>query len=171
MTVTPLGEYAVFRKPLYGGANYSGDGFYIVGVTGQIPLAPRLYMETGFEYSKHTLLISPNLPPNVDKTPYKSSFKLASIPVTLKMNFLKYLFVNGGCLLDLDTSSSSPIDNQTGLGAILGTGIQHDFKFGGSLIVNPYLKCHSLMPFSPGQYHQKLFYSGIRIGFMYSLSK
>ena len=170
-TVTPLGVNDIFRTSLHGAAGYSGDGFYIVGITSQIPITHRLDLEAGVEYAKHTIKIDPNLPPGMDNTPYKSDFKLVSIPVTLKLNFLKYLFVNGGVLLDLDTSKSRPIDNQTGLGAILGVGLNYDFQFGGSIFANPYLKCHSLVPFSPERYHQRLFDSGIRIGFMYKFSK
>ena len=115
LTVTPFGENDVLEKAgLVGGAGSSGDGFYTVGITCQIPIAYRLDVETGLEYSKHTIIISPNLPPGMDDTPFKSNVKLVSIPVTLKMNFLKYLFVNGGILLDLDANNSSQIDNQTG---------------------------------------------------------
>jgi len=171
LTVTPLGANDIFRTSLEGAAGYSGDGFYIVGITCQIPITYKLNLETGLEYSKHTIIISPNLPPDMDNTPYKSNFRLVTIPVTLKVNFLKYLFVNSGVLLDLDTSNSSPIDSQTGLGAILGVGLNYDFKFGGTFFANPYLKCHSLVPFSPERYHQRLFDSGIRFGFMYKFSK
>ena len=171
LTVTPLGVNDIFRTSLEGAAGYSGDGFYIVGITCQIPITYQLNLETGLEYSKHTIIISPNLPPDMDNTPRKSNFRLVTIPVTLKVNFLKYLFVNSGVLLDLDTSNSSPIDNQTGLGAILGVGLNYDFKFGGTIFANPYLKCHSLVPFSPERYHQRLFDSGIRFGVMYKLSK
>ena len=169
-TVTPLGANDILRTSLDGAAGYSGDGFYIVGITFQIPVNSRLEVETGLEFAKHTVKISPNLPPGMDNTPYKSDFKLATIPITLKMNFMQYLYVNGGVLFDLDTSKSRPIDNQTGLGAILGVGVNYDFKFGGTIFANPYMKCHSLVPFSPERYHQRLFDSGIRFGFMYKFS-
>ena len=172
LTVTPFGENDVLRfTSVDGGGSCSGYGFYILGITCQTPLTSRLYMETGFEYSKHTIVVTPEFFPNMDRMPYKSKFHLTTIPVTLKINFLKYFFANGGCLLDLDLNTSSPIDNQTGLGAILGVGIQYDFKFGGTVFANPYLKGHSLLPFSPGHYHQRLFDSGIRIGFVYNFSK
>jgi len=171
LTVTPLGENDVLRfKSVDGGGSYSGDGFYSVGITCQIPMTSRLDLETGFEYSKQTILVTPEFFPGEDRTPSKSKFSLASIPVTLKINFLKYLFVNGGFLLNFDTSTSSPIDNQTGLGAILGVGIKYDFKFGGTIFANPYMKCYSLVPFSPERYQQRLFDSGIRIGFVYNFS-
>ena len=172
LTVTPFGTNNIFRfTSLEGDGSYSGDGFYIAGITCQIPITSRLDIETGFEYSNHTILITPAFYPDIDMTSSKSKITLASIPLTLKINFLKYFFVNGGCLLDLETSTSSSIDNQTGLAAILGFGIKYDFKFGGSIFANPYLKCHSLFPFSPERYHQRLFESGIRIGVVYNLSK
>jgi len=172
LTVTPLGANDVFRfTTVDGGASYSGDGFYAVGITYQIPITSRLNVETGFEFSKHSILVTPEFFPGMDRTPYKSKFNLSSIPITVNMDFLKYFFVNGGCSLDLDTNISSPIDSQTGLGAILGVGIKYDFKFGGTIFVNPYLRCHSLVPFSPGHYHQRLSDSGVRIGFVYNFSK
>ena len=172
LTATPWGANDVLRfATVDGGADYSGNGFYMLGISFQIPMSSRLDLETGVEYSKHTILIAPELfPGSMDRTPYKSKLNLMSIPVTLKLNFLKYLFVNGGCLLDLDTSTSSSIDDQTGLGAILGFGIKYDFKFGGTIFVNPYIACHSLVPFSPAHYQQRLSESGIRIGFVYNIS-
>ena len=172
LTVTPLGANDVIRfTSVDGGGSYSGDGFYTVGITCLIPMNSRLDVETGLEYSKHTVLITPEFFPGSDRTPSKAKLNLITIPVTLKINFLKYLFVNGGCLLDLDANTSSPIDDQTGLGAVLGIGIQYEFKFGGTIFVNPDMKCHSLVPFSPERYHERLFDSGIRIGFVYNFSK
>ena len=52
LTVTPWGENDVFRFILVeGSGSCSGDGFYIVGVTCQIPMTSRLDMETGFVYN------------------------------------------------------------------------------------------------------------------------
>jgi len=172
LTVTPLGTNDLFRfTRVEGGGSYSGNGFYTIGITCQIPMNSRLDVETGIEYAKHMIVVSPEYIPDRYGPPYKSKVNLVSIPVTLKLNFLKYLFVNAGCLLDLDGSTSSPIDNQTGLGVIGGFGIKYDFKFGGTIFANPYLKCHTLAPFSPERYQQRLFESGVRIGFVYGFSK
>jgi hypothetical protein len=171
LTTTLLGDNDVLRKSLEGAAGYYGDGFYTIGITSQIPLSARLDFETGIEYGKHTIIIHPNFMPGSNYTPYKSNFGLVNIPITLKVNFLKYLFINGGLLIDIDSSISSPIDTQTGIGAILGIGVKYDFKFGGTLFVNPYSKCHSLLPFSPGKYHQRLLESGVRVGILYNFSK
>ena len=174
LAVTPIGENAVFHlmPGLVGSPGYYGDNFYTVGVTFQIPITARLEVETGFEYSKHSIIIHPNLPKGEDNTPYKTAFKLVSIPVTLNTKFLKYFFVNGGGLLDIDARTSGSIDNQTGLGIILGAGVKYDFKFGGSIFVNPYVKVHALAPFlwNP-YYHERLAESGIRVGVTYNMSK
>ena len=174
LTVTPVGENEVIQKSLLGGPGYSGDGFYTIGAACQIPLTSRLDFETGLDYAKHNVIISPA---DFSSTLYKVNVRVASIPLTVKLNFLKHFFVNGGCLLDIDLSSSSSsnsslmIDNQDGLGAMLGVGMKYDFKFGGTLFVNPNLKCHSLVHFTTKDYRQRLLEAGIRIGFMYSLSK
>ena len=170
LTVTPYGDNEILRKSLDGAASYSGDGFYAVGIICQIPLTSRLDLETGIEYGKHTI-ITPNLQPGMNDTPYKSNLKLTSIPIILKMNFLKHFFINGGALLDIGSSSSGSIHSQNGIGAILGIGAKYDFKFGGTLFLNPYLKCHSLVPFSSKKYHQRLLEAGIRFGITYKFSK
>ena len=199
LTVTPCGDNEILRKSLDGAASYSGDGFYAVGIICQIPLTSRLDLETGIEYGKHTIIITPNLQPGMNDTPYKSNLKLTSIPIILKMNFLKHFFINGGASLDIGSKSSNPIRNQNliesssftefteggcimlsspspihsqnGIGAILGIGAKYDFKFGGTIFMNPYLKCHSLVPFSSEKYHQRLLEAGIRFGITYKFSK
>lgn len=83
---------------------------------------------------------------------------------------MKFFFVNGGLLLDLDANSSSPIDSQTGIGGLLNLGAKYDFDCEASIFVNPYLKFHSLIPFSPGDNQQKVYESGFRVGLTYNLN-
>jgi len=66
LTVTPLGQNTILEKSLMGAAGHSGNGFYIVGLTCQLPLTSRFDVETGFEYVNHMIKISPNLPPGMD---------------------------------------------------------------------------------------------------------
>ena len=171
LTVTPLGENVVFVKSgLDGGPGLTGDGFYNVGLTCQFPLTKRWDLETGVEFSKHTIVISSHHVPTPLRRKEKIGF--ACIPVTVKMNFLKYFFVNGGCLVDLDINASSrSLDNQSGLGAVLGVGARYDFNFGGTIFANPYINCHSLLHFQLDKYHERLAEIGIRFGFLFSLEK
>jgi hypothetical protein len=70
--------------------------------------------------------------------------------------------------LDIDASTSSPVDSQTGIGSILGLGIKYGFKCGVTAFANPYIKMHSMISFSPDDNHQRLMESGFRFGLMYS---
>ena len=171
-TYSSFGESNVFRnESLLGEASYNSDRFYTIGINYLRPINNWIELETGLEYSKHTILIRPNLPPDMDRTPFKANFSLINIPVTLRANFLKFFFVNGGLLLDLDANSSSPIDSQTGIGGLLGLGAKYDFNCGASIFVNPYLKFHSLIPFSSGNNQQKVYESGFRVGLTYNLNR
>jgi hypothetical protein len=152
-----------------GGAGYSGDKFYTLGINYLYKLNNTFDVETGIEYSNHRIIIKPMAIPPMEYPPYGAKFSLINIPVTLRVNFLKYCFVNGGLLFDMDASTSSPIDSQTGIGSVMGLGIKYDFKSGLSVFVNPYYKMHSLVPFSSADNHQRIIESGFRFGLMYQL--
>ncbi|MEN8119198.1 MAG: hypothetical protein ABFS35_02580 [Bacteroidota bacterium] len=170
ITFSSFGDNDVIRfQQLAGAASYPGDNFYTIGLNYIFPINRTFDFETGIEYSKHNISVHPNLPPDMDNSPYPASLSLINIPVTARLNFLKYLFINGGFLFDIDISNSSPVDSQTGIGAIAGLGINYDFNFGVSLFANPYLKANALLPFSFENYPQRLMESGFRFGVMYKL--
>ena len=158
-------------KVLDGDASYKGDDFRILGISYIYTLNKWLEAETGIEYSKHNIIINPNVPPDADDSPRKADFSLINIPLTLRVNFLKYFIVNGGLIVDFDGSSDSSIDNQTGIGMLLGVSIKYDFDSGVSAFINPYTKLHSLIPFQAREYHQRVLENGIRIGLTYDLWK
>ena len=154
---------------LVGSAHFNSDKFFTLGVNYVHPLNSWLELESGIEYSNHTILIKPNLPTDMDNTPYHAGFSLMNIPVTLRANFLKFFFVNGGLVFDIDANSSSPIDSQSGIGGLVGIAAKYDFDFRVSVFVNPYLKSHALISFSSGRYDY-LMESGIRLGMTYNLN-
>lgn len=76
---------------LDGSASYSGKGFYSVGVTYIHSLRSWLDIETGVEYSSHTIRTKPMQIPGenyIDATDDKVS--LINIPVTARINFLNH---------------------------------------------------------------------------------
>ncbi len=170
ITFSSFGTNDVFRfDELDGAASYNSDYFYTIGITYLHSLNKWMEAETGIEYSKHNIIIEPNLPPDMDNSSRKANFSLINVPVTLRANFFKYFFINGGMIVDIDASTNSPIDNQTGIGALLGLSAKYDFKSGLSVFVNPYTKIHSLIPFSDTKYHQRVWENGIRVGVTYDL--
>ena len=172
ITFSSFGENDVFRfESVEGDASYTSDYFYSLGINYVYSLNKWLEAETDIEYSKHNIVIKPAFYPGRDNTSHKEDFSLINIPVTLRANFLKYFFVNGGLFFDVDASLNSPIDNQTGIGALFGLALKYDFKSGISAFVNPYTKVHSLIPFMPDNYQQRIWENGIRFGLTFDLGK
>lgn len=172
ITFSSFGKNDVFRfDELDGAASYNSDYFFTIGINYVQAINKWLEVESGIEYSKQSIITEPNLPPDMDNSSRKTNFSLINIPVTVRANFLKYFFINGGLIVDFDASKSSPIDNQTGIGALCGVSVKYDFKNGISAFVNPYTKIHSLIPFVDTKYHQRIWENGIRVGITYDLKK
>jgi len=169
ITFASFGENAVVQKTtLNGAASYTGNQFYSLGINYLVPIRTWLSFETGIEYARHTILIEPMRIPGMESSSYKVYYSMVSIPITVRVNFLRYCFLHGGFLFDMD-AGASPIDSQTGIGGYLGAGVNYDFKMGLSVFVNPYFKPHSLLSFTPGENRQRIIETGFRFGMMYTL--
>jgi hypothetical protein len=158
-----------FDDDLVGFAGVSGKRFYTLGLKYLTALNETFDLETGFEYSRHKMMVDPNLPPDMDRSNYPVYLDIITLPVAARINFLKYFFFSVGGMLNLDVSGSGGADAQTGLGASVSLGVKYDFKSGISAFVNPYLKAVGLLPFTPDDYHQRLMESGWRFGVLYRL--
>ena len=156
-------------KALMGAAGYRGENFYSFGVSYLHSLRYLLDFETGLEYEHHRITTIPNVPPGWDYHETQHSISLISIPFLFRYTFVKYIFIQGGPFLDFDLSGNNDLDSQTGLGLNLGLGLNYDFKCGVSVFANPYLKFHSIIPFSAERYQNHLFESAFRFGIAYRL--
>jgi len=143
---------------------------YTFGITYLKPLNKWLNVETGIEFlqSKASIHSIVSTTSGVTTVFRYGTLSLLNVPLGLRANFWKYCFVNGGVFLDIDVSSNSPVQTQTGLGSLLGFGLKYDFKTGISLFVNPYMKIHSFpLSFQTDQEH--LLESAVRFGVSYKL--
>jgi len=161
ITFTPVG---------YCGISYFGKGggsegnLYGLGINYIYLLNKRLELETGIEYSKYHIIQSPYL-----DLKYETNLYLINIPLSLRINFLKFFFFNTGIFIDIDFAKNNDIENQTGLGLmLLGLGAKYDFKSGVSLFANPFVRWHSVISFQ-GLYHERLVDAGVRFGITYNL--
>jgi hypothetical protein len=152
-----------------GAPSYTGNGFYAFGLNYIHSLNRTFDFETGLEYAHYIMTIHPNVPPDADETPYDINYSLISIPLTVRVNFLKYCFINGGFDLDFDPTVSNPIGSQDGIGSVFGLGLKYDSKSGISAFVNPYFKVHRLISFTQSNGSQRILESGFRFGVMYKL--
>jgi len=143
---------------------------FTYGISYLKPLNKWLDIETGLEYLScpiETKSIVGTIN-GVTTLTRSATLSMLSIPVTVRANFLKYFFVNGGLLLDVDVSENSIINSQSGLGSILGLGLKYDFKNGISVFVNPYSKIH-LFPLTFERNQQHFLESAVRFGIAYKL--
>jgi len=143
---------------------------FTYGISYLKPLNKWLDIETGLEYLScpiETKSIVGTIN-GVTTLTRSATLSMLTAPVTVRANFLKYFFVNAGLLLDIDVSSNSIINSQSGLGSLLGLGLKYDFKNGISVFVNPYSKIH-LFPLTFERNQQHFMESAVRFGIAYKL--
>jgi hypothetical protein len=170
ITFSSFGANDIFGKMDTDKYTYDGENFYTVGINYIRGLNKWLEVETGLEYVRHNVRIVPNVFPSMEiyMRTSETQLVLMNVPVTLRANFLKYFFVNGGILIDIDISNSIHFENQTGIGAVVGVGVNYNFDFGMSAFINPYIKAHSWLDVGT---RQKILEKGFRFGINYDLRK
>lgn len=171
ITYSGLGVNDAFHfESLDGAGGYYGKGYHSFGITYVHPLTKKIDIETGISYSKYKYEFSnASLGPDAPE-PYRVTNAVINIPVTVRWTFLNYFFLNGGLLIGIDVQKENHLDNQTGIGAMIGVGAKYDLKNTPlGLFVNPYYKISSLIPFSMEKYHLRTDESGFRFGVVYYL--
>ncbi len=101
-------------------------------------------IETGLFYSANNIRLSTIQVPRGDFF-YDGVVKMLSVPLYTRITFLKYLFAQGGFLLDHQTNyaQSGVVNDQSGLGFEMGFG--GNCNFGPvSIFINPYFCRHAL---------------------------
>lgn len=171
ITFSALSDNDVVRfRSLEDDSSTDAGKSFTCGISYLKPLNRWLDIETGLEYlscpiETKSIVSTPN---GVTTLTRSATLSMLSLPVAVRANFLKYFFVNTGLLLDIDVSSNSIINSQSGLGTLLGLGMKYDFKNGISLFVNPYTKVH-LFPLSFERNQQHFMESAVRFGIAYKL--
>jgi hypothetical protein len=157
---------AVFlqNQDLVGAGNYEITNFNEYGIKYLRQLFDNFYIETGINYSKSDIKITPVFTGEQAPSRYEK-LEIISVPIYANYSFWKYLFVNGGPILDFQTSDNST-DSQSGIGYSLGIGGKYYFD-NFLIFVNPNFKRHSVVPFEKENYHQKLTELGIQFGIGY----
>lgn len=159
-----------YNKPLDGAAGYKAEASSSFGIRYLMKSSKVITLETGIEYSNyHFKLDYVDYP--VVTIPYTpKTVKLISIPVYAHLTFLRYIFINGGALIDTEINKKDPdITKQSGIGFGLGAGLKYKFKH-ISIFVNPFLERHAFISFGGSKqgYKQSMLNAGGRAGIGYS---
>ena len=162
-----VGSNGIYNSGI-GAAGFAGKGETVFGLRYTRRLTGALAIETGIEYASERLLWDYEDAYDPNFTPQRVNIRMLSIPVYANITFLKYLFVDGGFMLDLETSHKPGgiAPRQDGIG--LGGGIGGKYSFGHlSLFVNPFLQAHSMIAFH-NEGGGRLLNSGVKFGVGFS---
>ncbi len=147
-----------------GGPVFDTGGSFQFGLSYSKYLNSNLAVETALSYLETEIERSPAA--GLGLSPTTLPLELVSLRAGLKYSFLRFLFVNGGLLLDFDVENDI-IDPQTGLGFGLGIGAEYIFSSGLNIFVNPFLNQHAIIPFRKEDSHQRLLDGGVKLGVGY----
>ena len=150
-------------KGYIGGPDYIGLRSFEAGLNYYHPLNKFLYFESGIYWHHNKIKITPNFYPGVDMTPNYTKLNLFYIPLNLKLMFLKYFFIDGGMLLNMDVSTHSDISNQTAIGADFGMGVEIPVFKHYRIIINPYINIHELYKLDRSDLRESIIGDGFRI--------
>ena len=160
---------------LDGAPSYKGKGSTIIGLTYQKTIYKSLSLETGLEYSKNKIEITPVYYPenyvysSKNVVPQKVSIIMITIPVYANYTFLKYFYANAGVLIDFEINRDDypKTSEQSGIGFGAGIGGQYTFQ-NFTLFVNPMIRFHAVIANEKENYHQHITESGMKIGVAYN---
>ena len=168
VTFSSFGDNEAFHwRELCGAGSFLGTGYYSLGITYRRALSRRFDIETGIEFSNLTYYFTHSM---AAPKPYSVNLSMFKIPVTVRYNFFGFFFINGGLLLGFDVTDERRLDNQTGIGAVLGAGVKYNFRLLPiGVFVNPFVRHHSIIPFfNECNYQLRAWENGFRIGVVYN---
>lgn len=141
-----------------GAPTYEIETFYTLGFVLLLPVNEWLDFEGSVEYKRFKVIINPA--PGIDLPSRTDKISMVDIPLLLRVNFLKYAFVNGG--LVISNSNSVSAINSSGIGGKLGIGLKYQFQRIG-VFVNPYTSVNPIVSFSSNS-RDRMLELGIRMG-------
>ena len=159
------GDNEIFRfEELDGAGSVTGTGVWTAGADLRRLAGKHFSFGTGLSYSQQYYFTSPA--PGIEGEDRPGSFGMISVPVTARVDFLKWFFADAGLLFGFQTGQSH-IDNMTGLGVMLGAGFQYNFKSDIFFRVRAYAAQYGLLHFMPEDHPQTLTNGGVTVGVGY----
>lgn len=159
------GTNDIFRfNELIGAGSVTGTGMWTAGADLRRMFSDHVSLETGLSYSQQYYYTSPA--PGIPGEDRPGSFGLVALPLTVRLDFLKWFFVDAGAVLSLQAGLSE-VDNMSGLGATIGAGFQYNFASDVFIRVRAFAAQHGLVHFSHEEYPQALYNSGVTVGVGY----
>src|SRR3569833_413208 len=150
-----------------GSAGYSSRGFTMVGLNYIRHAESFFSIETGLEYANYNLLWDYEDAYDPTFRPQRTSIKMLSVPVLGNFTFFKYVFVNAGFSVDIETDHPAQriAPEESGIGVFLGMGGKYSFRH-ITLSANPFFQMQGILPFSSNG-GRGLVYTAFKFGLGY----
>ena len=156
----------------------SETGFRLIGIEYSYKLRKKLSINAGVEFGKHNITVSywMDNPFLTQLSDNKGELDMLTFPFSLRLFFLKYFFVHGGFIVDLQTKNNlynqfsgknDVVNDQSGIGSILGIGINYQFKKRFSIYTGLNNEIHGLIFFKKSNFKKRLGDMGLRTGIGY----
>ncbi len=159
------GDNEIFRfQELIGSGSVTGTGVWTAGFDLRRLFGDHFSVETGISYSHQYYYTSPA--PFIPGEDRPGDFGIISLPLTARVDFLKWFFADAGAVAGFQTGFSR-LDDMTGLGVILGAGFQYNFKSDIFFRVRAYAAQYALLHFMPEDHPQTLTNGGVTVGVGY----
>lgn len=159
------GKNDIFRfHELIGAGSFTGTGMWTAGAELRRIITDHFSIETGVSYAHQYYFSSPA--PGIPGEDIPGNFGIITLPLSARVDFLKYLFADAGVIASFQTGHSRA-DNMTGLGLTEGLGAQYRFKSDIFIRVRVYGTQYALLHFMPDDYPQTLWNSGVTLGMGY----
>jgi hypothetical protein len=152
-----------------GGKRQTGRKTFLIGTEYKKQLAKWFSLNGGIEYADHEIITvtGTDYPPFTVSGPVAGHVQLLSMPLYLRIDFLKYFFITSGGVFDLELKNTVT-NNQSGIGATGGIGVKYDFKNRLSVFIHPYYQLHGVILFNNNNNSpERLLTAGIRTGVSY----
>ena len=132
ISYTGLGDNdAIHYTRLIGSASHRGRGFYGIQAEYMHSFNRIITFETGIGYQQHQFTQYNH---DMDSEFYEQSMEndfhvsFLTIPIGIRVNFLKYAFINTGATISASLESSEHLADQSGLGLYFGGGLKYELK-------------------------------------------
>ncbi|HEY0741054.1 MAG TPA: hypothetical protein VGD40_06300 [Chryseosolibacter sp.] len=161
-----IGNGIIMKQALEGGAGYDLNSSFSLGFQYERKLSGPLYFMAGGTWYKSSVFVTPSFQPGLNMPASSYDLQVIYLPIMLKLEFAKYLFVNGGLIADVDVTPNRYITNQSGVGAGFGIGAQVPIRKKFLVQLNPYLNFHGLLMADTDQYPERVLDSGVKLSFL-----
>jgi hypothetical protein len=157
-----IGGATVVQEALEGGGSTDMGVGFSVGLNYYRSLSAKAAFETGVTWYMNEVTFEGSY--NPDQEIKHENINMIHVPVFLRFDVSKSFFLHGGLIGDFDFSKNEFLDDQSGLGAGVGLGVNFPLSQKIKMQINPFINIHGLLMIEKTSYPQRLLETGIRLG-------